>query len=393
MTTDVIVVGAGPAGSASALLLARRGYHVTLLDRARFPRPKPCGEYLNPGAVAALDSLGVGQLVATQGLGLSGVRVLDLDGHAIRAPFATGRALLVCRTTLDHVLLGEAARAGAQVIEGFRADAVIPGAVPSVTGWHNGRILRLEAKLVIGADGLRSVTARHAGGLAPARNGHYSVGARFEISGPAAPGLTLHLGHAWFVGSAFYGDGTGNVVASFPRDAFRRAHVRIPELFNRACAQLPALRDIMRRAKPITSFTTVGPLGYTRRPVVNDGLLLVGDAAGTVSPMTGEGIALALRGAIIAAQTADKVLQNGPASRHALRSYEHERTAAFRDTWRVSRILQWIVRQPRLAAYLVGNLADEPNLASILLEVVAGSRRARDVLSPSFVTRIVLPRR
>lgn len=392
MNTDVIVVGAGPAGSATALLLARRGYRVSIVDRARFPRPKPCGEYVNPDAAARLDALGVGAAVAAAGTTLSGVHIAGQDGCAVWAPFPAGRALLVSRMHLDHALLCAAARAGAQVIEEFRVDGVLPGSVPVATGRHRGRAMRLAARLVIGADGLRSVVARRAGPLRAAADGHYTIGAHFEISESPVPGLGLHLGHGWFAGAAVYGNGNGNIVVAVARSAFRLARGDVEALFSTACEQLPALRALVRRARRVTPFISVGPLGYTRRPAADDGLLLVGDAAGTINPMTGEGIAMALQSAELAAAAVDQALQSDSASRRALACYERARIAAFNERWVVSRALQWIVRRPALASSLLARMMADPRLATVLLGVVGDVRPARDIFSPGFVGRLALSR-
>ncbi len=392
MDTDVIVVGAGPAGSATALLLAQRGYRVSIVDRARFPRPKPCGEYVNPDAVARLDALGVGSAVAAAGTTLSGVHIAGPDGHAIWAPFPAGRALLVSRMHLDHTLLSASARAGAQVIEEFRVDGITPGSGPAVRGRHQGRAVRLAARVVIGADGLRSVVARQAGPLEAAANAHYTIGAHFEIPEAPVPGLGLHLGQGWFAGAAVYGNGTGNIVVAVGRSAFREARGNVEALFSAACDQLPALRALVRRARRVTAFVSVGPLGYTRRRAVDRGPLLVGDAAGTINPMTGEGIAMALRSAEMAAAAVDQALRQGTGSQEALARYERARLAAFKERWMVSRVLQWILRRPTLASALVARMAGGPGLATVLLGVVGDVRPARDIASAGFLARLVLSR-
>ncbi len=389
---DIVVVGAGPAGSVTALLLARRGYRVIMVDRARFPRPKPCGEYLNPQAVAALDRLDLGPVVAATGTSISGMLIAGSDGAAVWAPFPAGRGLLVPRVRLDHVLLRQAAAAGATVIEEFRVDEVSPGGMPTVTGRHGGRTVRLAARLVIGADGLRSVAARRAGPPAVVAGGHYTIGAHFEGLDAEGPRGDLHLGSGWYAGAALYGNGVGNIVVAAPRSWFRRLDGHVEAIFAEACEALPLLRRIVRDAQRVTPFVSVGPLGYTRRQAVDDGLLLVGDAAGTINPMTGEGIALALRGAELAAAAADQALRGGGTSRDAMASYERARTRAFHATWKTSRLLQWIVRRPALAAYLARRLADDPRLATRLLGVVSELQPAGDLLRPDFLARLLVPR-
>ncbi|MCL6552889.1 MAG: FAD-dependent oxidoreductase [Firmicutes bacterium] len=387
---DVVVVGAGPAGSATALRLARAGVRVTIVDRAVFPRFKPCGEYLNPAAVAALERLGVAAEAAAAGVTLSGMFVAGPDGTAFWAPFAAGRGLLVPRARLDALLLAAAARAGACVLEGCRVDAVHPGPTPTVRGRCSGRPVHLAARLVVGADGVRSVAARWAGPLAPPAGARYTVGAYFEGVRIEGPRGDLHLGAACYAGAAIYGWGAGNVVAALPA-GWLRAHRTVEGAFAAAVASLPALAPALASARRASPFVAAGPLGFARRAAVADGLLLVGDAAGTIDPMTGEGIALALRGAELAAAVAIQALAGGPVTRGALASYERARARAFGDVWRTSRLLQWAVRRPRLLPGLVRRLAARPALAAGLLAVVSELRPAAHLLTPRWLLEAVRP--
>ena len=178
---DVVVVGAGPAGAATAILLAEAGHEVVLLDRARFPRDKICGEYLSPEGSRILDRLGVLKSVEAAGARpLRGMRIHAPDGTVLVGDYPTsGRyrgyrdhALAVSRRTFDAVLVERARALPVRVREGFRVtELVVEGrrvaGVEGVAQGAAGPAERIAARLVVGADGRGSVVARRLGLVRP----------------------------------------------------------------------------------------------------------------------------------------------------------------------------------------------------------------------------------
>src|SRR5262249_36135509 len=172
---DAIVVGAGPAGAATALLLAEQGLRVIVLDRARFPRPKICGEYLSPEAARVLDRLGVLKDVDAAGAQpLRGMRLVAPDGTVLCAQYPTSgpwrgyrdHALAIPREIFDRLLLDHARSMPIDVRERHRVTGLkIEGS--QVTGVEGtdvaGRPFELSARLVVGADGRASIVARTLG--------------------------------------------------------------------------------------------------------------------------------------------------------------------------------------------------------------------------------------
>src|SRR5436309_4529439 len=172
---DVLVVGGGPAGASVAFALARAGVDVLVVDRARFPRPKPCAEYLSPQASRILADMGALETIEESGAAaLAGIRVRAPNGAVIAGDFAAShgfrgfsdRGLSVRREVLDKILLDRAREAGASVVEGLRVTDVarsLTDGTPIVRTLAQGRAGEINARFVVGADGLRSIVAKRLG--------------------------------------------------------------------------------------------------------------------------------------------------------------------------------------------------------------------------------------
>jgi geranylgeranyl reductase family protein len=353
--TDVVVVGAGPAGSTTAMLLARRGHHVTLLDKARFPRSKPCAEYLSPGGVRLLQEV---RVETGGGRWLRGMQIIAPNHTRHVVEYGDGNhALSIRRTILDARLVELARERGVDVREQHRVDA------PLVEdGRVRGVIMRgkeLRAACVVAADGLNSTIVR-------------GLRLRRKVVWPPRLGLVAHLrGVAWaedvgqmwigrrsYVGVAPVGDGvlTVGLVRDVPRGrlgasdkALRNGLVGFAELSRRLAG-----------AEIVEPVQGVGSLAQAVRATSGRGWLLVGDAAGFFDPVTGEGLFRALKGAHLAAAAVDRALGGDP---EALQGYERARRRAFAAKERLTALIQLFVRVPGLMNYVVARLQQRPAVA------------------------------
>jgi flavin-dependent dehydrogenase len=376
MTTfDVIVVGAGPAGSVAAADLAARGYRTALLDRARFPRDKPCGDYCNPGAVRQLEGLGVLPDLVRQGAALiSGMTIVAQDGSTFVALYPTGRAMLVPRRRLDAVLAARAAAQGAQFVEGYQVDQV--GLERAVTVGGLGRAPSLRAQLLLAADGMRSIVAGRLGLRTALPAGRYTIGAYFSgVPGPAAG--ELHLGPGLYGGVARFGDGTANVCLALPRTRMRRKQA--DAAFRDAVRTLPILREQVGAWTRESPYRVTGPLGFASHPVVAERTLLAGDAALQIEPITGQGMFFALRTAGMAAQEAASALEHGRTDARSLAGYARRRAQILGGRLRLLKAVTALALHPRMAPGLVRRLRGDARLAQTLLGATG------DVLPPEAV--------
>jgi flavin-dependent dehydrogenase len=352
MDCDVLIAGAGPAGSVAATLLARAGLRVRLIDRARFPRPKLCGDTLNPGAYARLRQLDLAGDLDAVSLPVAGMIVTGEGGVFIEGRYpagVVGRALM--RSDLDARLVQRAADAGALVDEAVtvRAPVICGGRVGGlrVRGSQRGEI-SLRAPLTIAADGRRSTIA-FALGLAqhPVKPRRWAIGAYYEgVAGLTAFG-EMHIRRRHYLGIAPVPGGLANtcLVIEAP-DA--RLQLRPHDALAGAIAQDDVLRSRFTHAQLVGEPVVLGPMAVDVSSAGLPGLLLAGDAAGFVDPMTGDGLRFAIVGAELAAASAIDALTKGrPRPQDDLAA---SRAAAFGRKYRLNRALRSLVASPRAVA-------------------------------------------
>ncbi len=379
---DVLIVGAGPAGTVAGAILARAGARVRIVDRATFPRDKLCGDTVNPGTIARLQSLDLAAGIDARSLCVHGMRVTGESGVAIEGPYPdglSGRA--ITRRDLDWLLLQQAIAAGCQFEPGVAVRRAIVherGAVRSVSGvmiGADGRESPIDAPVTIAGDGRHSTIAFGLG-LArhPRRQRRWAIGAYFENFVPphgvsrgagrgAGPTLAplvfgeMHVRPGYYIGVAPIPGGLTNVCLVKPSGA-RDVELGDPAaLLTRALAHDPLLRDRAAAARIAGPPVVLGPLAVDVRDGSMDGLLLAGDAAGFIDPMTGDGLRFATHGGELAAAAALQALGYGWVGVHARLAADRQR--AFGGKWRFNRALRALVASPRLvgAAALGARLA------------------------------------
>jgi menaquinone-9 beta-reductase len=383
---DAIIVGGGPAGSATGLLLARAGFDVLILDRHDFPRPKPCGDCLSAAATPLLERLGVlPDVLRLPHAGLDSWQIFAPDGSSFRGGFPDDtRALAVERSLLDNVLLDAAAAAGARVLTGRRVTGLLhDGGVAGVTTSDGA----LTARLTIGADGLRSIVATRLGAVARApRRRKLSL----TLHLPAAPaGLRageMHSGDGLCAGIApltAAGD-RANLTVVADTDRYGRAVADDPRAFvHYAIDTLPALRGRVDAAGIDTvEILASGPFDRPMSRVIFDGAALVGDAAGYFDPFTGQGVHHALLGAELLAATAARALHAADCSARRLADYERALRRTLRGPRFVQRGIDCVLARPRLASTAIRRIRAAPAFAAAIIAVTGDTAPATHLLEP-----------
>ena len=344
-TADVLIAGAGPAGAIAALVLARRGVRVTLVDRARFPRNKLCGDTINPGALAILRRLGLEHLTEG-GLPVRGM-VVSGDGVSVTGAYEDGlRGVAISRRILDERLVAAAAAAGAQVEEGVLVQAPImhssTGVVLGVELQHaSGRLERRGVMVTIAADGRSSRLARAAAlARTPRRPRRWAIGAIFEgVTGLREFG-EMHVRAGRYIGIAPLPGGRANACVV----TADRAALRDPMLLTGSITREREIAHRFASARMVSETITLGPLAVETNGAGMAGLLLAGDAAGFIDPMTGDGLRFAFRGGELAAEEALRVLHEGWNGAHIRLNAVRQRE--FATKWRFNRSLRALASSP-----------------------------------------------
>lgn len=351
----VVVIGAGPAGSSAATFLARGGIEVTLLERARFPRDKICGDGCTPRTVMMLGRLGLAELRHAEGAPVERLWATSpggvvLDSEIPRHIFG-GQACAIPRAVLDERLVQNAVRAGAKLREGVRVESVEVGPGEATVTCRGGERLRADA--VLGCDGSPSVVRRALGAPSfPPEHSAFAVRAYYEnvsLSRPRSFGIfwerELLPAYGWVFPLP---GGRANVGVGLRADMLERSPAKLPELLERFCA-LPRVTQELHGARRVGKVSGHHlPFGSFARHLVFDRALLLGDAAGFINPLTGEGIEFALESGQFAAEAVTAAAERGDLSAKGLADYARRCRERFHVTFALNRRMMGFFSRPRL---------------------------------------------
>lgn len=394
---DVAIVGGGPAGAALAALLCRRGRKVVVLERAPAYRWRACGVFSSPASIDALRRIGLDEAVLRRiARPLPALRVETARGTRFRLTYGDDGSLHAPpvgfdRSSLDPALLALARDAGAEVRVGTAVSAVGGGRVTVRDGAGEAVV---AARVVVGADGIRSTVARAVGAVRRARLGA-RTGLTFHVDDPA-PGTPregrMILFRDGYVGLAPVPGGRVNVGIVIGRSWAESLRTNGAEaIAGEVLSAIPVDPNDpvdWPAAVRCDSIEGAAPLGHRVARRHGPDWLLVGDAAGFLDPFTGEGLHRALVSAELAASAIERHLGGDP---NGLAGYEAAMKARFRSKDALSLLVQAFLARPALFDYAARRLAGRTAVRETMGRVIGDLVPASRGLDPRFLAALLAP--
>lgn len=399
---DVVIVGAGPAGSATALSLGKSGLSVALLDKAIFPRDKICGDALSVDVVNQLKLLDPALSAEFDQLGAKipsyGIQIFSPDGNHINIPFVykeQKRCGYICqRQDFDNFLVKHlSAFPNVQVFEdcevkgiGNKDDKIH---VDTTRGYFDG-------SLVVGADGAHSIVAKKLNNIRLDKE-HYSAGLRIYYEGITSvrPDNFIELyffrdilpGYLWIFPLP---DNKANVGIGMLSAVISKKNINLKEMLKTLVSTNPLLKERFRHATPLETVKGYGlPLGSKQRSLSGDRFLLTGDAASLIDPFSGEGIANAIRSGRIAASHIIKSFEHHDFSKSFNTQYDKE---IYRRMWKelkLSRGLQRLCQYPFIFNFIVRKANRNPEVQQWLVDSLANIDQKKMLVNPGFYYKLL----
>ena len=375
---DIAIIGAGPAGAASAISLASKGYSVVLIDKEKFPRDKLCGDFINPVNWLVLRELDVdNDILSAEHDKVTAFRITACSGEQAEARLPAQHrgpdfGLGLSRSTFDLALLRKAEHQGAAVLQGCRVKSLKREA----QRWrlvldHAPGSAEIGAPILIGADGRNSWLAHRLGLSSPAEMRGRSVGFQIRLDAPDATGgkVGIHLFPGGYAGTIGLGNGALNLCLAVDKRRLPPQR-QVEFLCESLLPQNPHLRKLLLRSRRAGEARSTYPVYFKPRRCFAHGILFVGDAARVNEPVSGEGIYFAMKSALLAAATIDEAFRTNDFSSKCLSSYERSCRREFKFRRGLNMLIRHLAYRPLFLAPLVRFSAKRGRLLDALVHAI-----------------------
>ncbi|MBE0448084.1 MAG: NAD(P)/FAD-dependent oxidoreductase [Actinobacteria bacterium] len=393
---DVVIVGAGPSGSSIAYFLAELGVDVILIDKSNFPREKICGDGLGPRSIKMLNKIGLSDWLSSSGYyRCDRIRLFSNSGAYFESKIPSEDTpyphfYITTRADFDQKLVETAAVAGARVFMGCKAiDLVASGGTLKGVRVDNGGIIKeIPCRVVICADGTHGTFTRRTGikCIKP-----HALAVRVYCANIKGLDDCINIyldkripeGYAWVFPVS---KENANIGVGLSCHMMRRYDIEIKGLLDWFLTEKATYPLDLSSAIMITDVKGAYlRMGYGRHKVLVDGILLAGDAASLVNPLSGEGIAYALESGEIAAYAVKAALDKGDVSSKALASYKDELDRHFLMDHRVYEFLRWLACKPKWMDRAIRKGRENPNFAAKFVSVMMSTARPTSIFSPEML--------
>lgn len=375
LNTDVLILGAGPGGAATALFLAKENIPCIVVDKAVFPRDKICGDALSGKVVEILnryDRSFVEKLSLDPiQLNCWGVTFVAPNLEELSIPFRNkpkktdekreiAPGFITKRYDFDHFMVKEVKKhAGVNLMEGVEIDQFVKTPEGFTCSDKSGNYI-IHAKLVIDGSGAHSQFAKKIGKLEVEKE-HHCAGLRVYYKGVTGIKegnyIELHFlkdflpGYFWIFPLA---DGQCNVGVGMRSDYVGKKRINLKTELNNIIQKYPQLSERFKNAEPVDDIRGYGlPLGSKKRAISGDNYMLIGDAASLIDPFTGEGIGNAILSGYTAAQQAKEAIESKNFSGTALKKFDEAIYRRLGDELSLSYRMQKLVKYPWLFNFVV----------------------------------------
>lgn len=396
---DVVIVGAGPGGSSAAYFLARTGMDVLLLDKSEFPREKTCGDGLTPRALGVLREMNILAAIEGRGHRINGIEIVNTQGQAIRMPIPQKDGLpeyliILPRLILDEQVLNCALSNGANINSGVRVDSIEnDGQFATVVGIHNKRSIKFRARMVTLATGANLKLPKTLGLLDRPALMLKAARAYFEGVSDDSDYVQAHFenvplpGYGWVFPTS---EDTANIgVGYWAHSLAARKRSSVQSAFNEFI-QGSNLKRILANAR-LTSPVKGYPIrvDFPCARTFAEHILVVGEAAGLVSPLTGEGIDFALQSGKLAADHIVSMFNRGDLSIQACREYDRVLRDQFQHLFLYLNRIRKLYINPILLNRFI-NIADRiPELRMLLVDILLGHTDAAQGVNPRTIRQVL----
>jgi geranylgeranyl reductase family protein len=395
---DAIVIGGGPAGSSCTAFLSKAGKKVLLLDRAKFPREKICGDGISGRSVGVLKELGIlKELQNKDHEDMYGVTFSSPNGTVVPVKAAGSKEApgFVCtRMVLDDVLFQNAKKLATKTIEEFLVTDFIEenGKLVGIKGTSKGELFEYRAKVIVGADGAAGFTARKLGVNNSDAN-HQSAGVRayYENVGGMGNKIELHFvketlpGYFWIFPLP---DGRANVGIAILVSHVKSKKINLAKLLEEITTKNPVFKERFKDAKRSTDVRSwLLPLATKKIRNYGNGYVLIGDASSLIDPFTGEGIGNALTSGKVSAQVIIEALEQNNFSEEKFSEYHKKLYKIIQSEVNTNNNLLRMCNHPFLVDLIIGKAHRSKDIREVISDAILNPDNHKNLTDPVFFVK------